>query len=293
MQIKNLNASLIILIVLSMAFVLGCETVENNDDVRKDNAETLTIADIAFDGYGSSNFIDNTLSTLGLSKEAEISEEKYTVYIEEDSQFVPYLVLTSDYNGNTLLLRKYVLEEEQIFNEESWDIYFKDSVVDRFLNNEYITTLDPFMQDNIVNTQVLVTRRLTNELGNRVLEPYPIDRKVFLLSSTELGINSVNIAKEGEPLKYFEDLKDYFAYPYEGGEAQVWYLRTPYYGSSGNGIWVVGANGQTGLKGILDFLADRRPAKASVRPAFCVSNTLLIEESDDLIEGKTVYVIKR
>ena len=36
---------------------------------------------------------------------------EYTVYLEENGIYKPYLVLTNNYNGNCLLLRKHVLNE--------------------------------------------------------------------------------------------------------------------------------------------------------------------------------------
>ena len=35
----------------------------------------------------------------------------YTVYVMENGRYIPYLVLTHDYNGYTLLLRKHLLDE--------------------------------------------------------------------------------------------------------------------------------------------------------------------------------------
>ena len=69
-------------------------------------------------------------------------------------------------------------------------------------------------------------------------------------------------------------------------------MRTPYFGNSGDGIWVVGMGGSLVGTGIADFGQPDGLTKSSVRPAFCVNNALFIEESTDVIEGKTVYVIK-
>lgn len=55
---------------------------ENNNDVNK-NIEPTKLEDIAYDvneSYG------------------------YTVYLKENDEYVPYLVLTNNYNGNCLLL---------------------------------------------------------------------------------------------------------------------------------------------------------------------------------------------
>jgi len=52
-----------------------------------------------------------------------------------------------------------------------------------------------------------------------------IDRKLSL------------IPKEGEPLKYFENKERYLGYAKEGEKERVWYLCTPYFGDSGDGVW--------------------------------------------------------
>lgn len=45
----------------------------------------------------------NTISDLAYSEKCKIEP---IIYIEEKAGFVPYIVLTNDYNGKTLLLRK-------------------------------------------------------------------------------------------------------------------------------------------------------------------------------------------
>ena len=45
----------------------------------------------------------NTISDLAYSEKCKIEP---IIYIEEKTGFVPYIVLTNDYNGKTLLLRK-------------------------------------------------------------------------------------------------------------------------------------------------------------------------------------------
>jgi len=55
------------------------------------------------------------------------------------------------------------------------------------------------------------------------------------------------IPKEGEPLKYFENKERYLGYAKEGEKERVWYLCTPYFGDSGDGVWVVGMGGSLGI----------------------------------------------
>jgi hypothetical protein len=279
MKIKKVQCMLLFFIIANIILVMGCESVEKD-------SENVTISDIAYDNQVSSGIF----SKIG-SGNNKIEENDYTVYIEENDEFVPYLVLTSDYNGNTMLLRKYVLEEERPYNEDSQEVFYENSLVDKFLNDEYIKTLSDYVQDNIVNTQVLVTRTFINDIGNLNVEAYPIERKVFLLSYTELGLERPLVAKEGKSLEYFEDKKSYSAYAYEGGEERIWYLRTPYLGQSLEGAWVIGIDGTLSGKGILEI--GEGLAKSSVRPALCVDNSLLIKESKEVVDGETVYVIKK
>ncbi|MDQ2085345.1 DUF6273 domain-containing protein [Herbivorax sp. ANBcel31] len=281
MKMKKVQCMLLFFIIANMFLVMGCESVEKD-------SENVTISDIAYDNQVSSGIF----SKIG-SGNNKIEENDYTVYIEENDEFVPYLVLTSDYNGNTMLLRKYVLEEERPYNEDSQKVFYENSLVDKFLNDEYIKTLSDFIQDNIVNTKVLVTRTFINNIGNVDVEAYPIERKIFLISYTELGLERISVAKEGKSLEYFEHKKSYSAYAYEGREERIWYLRTPYLSSSGDAVWVVGIDGTLGGKGILEFGGEGGLAKSSVRPAFCVNNSLLIVESKEVIDGETVYVVKK
>ncbi len=46
-----------------------------------------------------------------------IFRSDYTVYIKENDEYAPYLVLTNNYNGNTLLLRQYLLDETRAYKE--------------------------------------------------------------------------------------------------------------------------------------------------------------------------------
>jgi len=285
-----------VFVIASMFFIAGCSNAKKVDE------EKHTIGDIAYDNYISSGFF----SKIGLVKD-EIDEKDYTVYIKENDKFVPYLVLTSNYNGNTLLLRKYVLEKEYPFALESFEknyndsskdwnlnrIYYENSSIDKFLNDEYIKTLDSYIQDSIVNTSILVTKGRTTGNGFK-MDIYPIERKVFLISCTEIGMeNKILAPEEGEPLKYFNNKERYLAYAHEGERERVWYLRTPYFGESVDGVWVSGMDGVLGFKGIADWGEPDGLAKSSVRPSFCVNNLLPIEESVEVIEGETVYVLKR
>ena len=52
----------------------------------------------------------------------------HLVYIREGHELVPFLVLTSDYNGETLLLRKEVLKMNMQIN--SYEAYYENSFME-------------------------------------------------------------------------------------------------------------------------------------------------------------------
>ena len=88
----------------------------------------VTVKDIAF---------DNILSIIN-------KLDGYTVYLKEKGGYEPYLVLSKNYSGygNVLLLRKYLLDEERIFNEaEGYGAYYEDSRIDSYLVFSPRTTL--------------------------------------------------------------------------------------------------------------------------------------------------------
>lgn len=66
------------------------------------------------------------------------------IYIMENGKYTPFLVLTDDYNGSTLLLRKEVLDENRRFN--NYSAYYANSEIDLYLNEEYLKSLTEISQ---------------------------------------------------------------------------------------------------------------------------------------------------
>ena len=88
----------------------------------------------------------------------------HLVYIREGHELVPFLVLTSDYNGETLLLRKEVLKMNMQIN--SYEAYYENSFMDDYLNYEYIRQLPdelPFLESEIKITD----KKIIGSFGNR------------------------------------------------------------------------------------------------------------------------------
>ena len=60
----------------------------------------------------------------------------YRVYLEENNQYVPFIVLScANYKG-CLLLREHLLDENVNYNNaQEYASYYKDSNIDNYLNN--------------------------------------------------------------------------------------------------------------------------------------------------------------
>lgn len=69
------------------------------------------------------------------------SKENPVVYIKENGEYVPYLVLTSDYGGNVLLLRENVLPEEMPYKTSS-----HGEGEERLARDGHIMTMAPIMK---------------------------------------------------------------------------------------------------------------------------------------------------
>lgn len=198
------------------------------------------------------------------------------LYIYENGVYIPFIVVTNDYDGKTLLLRKEILELPRKYN--TYDSKYEYSSIDDFLNSEYIKTLTD-QNLIILNTDIEITTE--SSIGFSGNDTTTIARKIFLLSYTEIGYNvTVNVAKEGTPLQYFKKNENRIAYL--NCEPKEWWLRTPdtYYLSC---VYYIGQNASIDIGNAFD--------EKGVRPAFCVSSDALIERREDIVDNSTVYVL--
>ncbi len=250
--------------------------------MKKIFAGVLAFVVLCLIGCGCKDSGIKEARTLGELAYDENIELGYTVYLKENDTYVPYLVLTSDYNEHALLLRKELLEENHVFHEDGYGYasYYKDSAIDRFLNEEFVLLLEPKIQEEIVESEIVITAK--ESIGKAGEETELIERKVFLLSYAELCFTLFGATlKEGEALSYFDNPENRIGY--KNGVVDEWLLRSP------NVCWfnmVLGINKKGGCGGAAAEKAY------GVRPAFCLSNTLGVELCGDIVEGETVYVIK-
>ncbi len=211
----------------------------------------------------------------------------YHVYIEENGNYIPFIVLSSDYNGYCLLLREYLLDDLIEYNSPGeYGSYYKDSNIDKYLNDVYYFNFSEKIRNLIYNSQIEITTK--NAIDTHNNETEIISRKVFILSANEVNASLGSIfIKEGTTLSYFENIKNRVAL-HENGKSDSWMLRTPAL-SGGNNLIGVGIDGSVGIGGINGMEGIN---KSSVRPAFCIPSETKIIQKNNIIEGQKVFCIQ-
>lgn len=252
--------------VLMLMLVLSSCSKNGSSQNEKLNTIPQTIKEIAYD-------FDNSWGN--------------RIYLLEDGKYTPFIVLSSNYNSNCLVMREYLLEEAIAYNTAGeYGSYYKDSIVDQFLSDTYYSMLSDSLKDVIVDSEIMITTK--NAIDTHADETEMVTRKIFLLSANEVNASLGSLTvKEGDVISYFKAVKNRIAL-YETLEAGTWMLRTPAL-SGGNTVVGVGDDGSIGMGGIngMDGLSEN-----ALRPVFCVPLETPILQSEDIIEGQSVFYIQ-
>ena len=198
------------------------------------------------------------------------------IYLEESGEYVPFLIIDDDYNGNILLLRQDVLETPMKYNE--YQSAYEGSSIDIYLNSVYLTSLSD-TNLMICDTDIVVTA--AESIGTSGKATSVIERKVFLLSMTELGYNdSYGATHEGTPLEYFQNVENRIATL--NGRPTSWWTRSAetYHNTA---VYGVGPDGALGNGNASD--------ENGIRPAFCVPKESVVTLSTDIVQGESVFVL--
>lgn len=206
------------------------------------------------------------------------TKNENVLYIQEEGVYVPYLIVTNNYDGKTLLLRQYALDQMQIMNE--YEAAYENSSIDEYLNNDFYDRFSDQVKNLVKDTNVEI---LTKEsLEQAASDTYIIQRNVFLLSYTELNYSdNGHVGKEGEPLIFFKNPENRLAKTETGQYETIWWLRSAdslYFSC----FYAVGVDGQTGNTNAFD--------ENSIRPAFCLDGDLSIKEMGT--DGVKGYILK-
>lgn len=239
--------------------------------------------------------IDN--GTIGSISYDYNSNLDYTIYINENDKYIPYLVLTYNYNktNNCLCLRKNVIGGENgyiiDFNgtvvkdkiDKDWiemDGYdkYEETDVDKYLSGEFEKKFDDNFLSKICNTQLSFSEY---DYNNEKYKNYEISRKFFILSLTELnayGSSFDNKTKNKMKLKYFSDFP--LVTTNDIGEESPYWTRT-----TGNqtSYYMVGYTGGIAYTG--------SNAKFGVRPAFTIPNNTKIKKIYNEEFTKEIYIL--
>jgi len=250
-------------IIICMAFLFGgC----NQMAVQEKKDGDLTIKDIAYDITG---------------------KEDCMIYIEENGSFIPYLVISSDYAGSTLILRKDLLDNTMPFNKNETHMwanyeyggYYEDSSIDNYLNIEFVDMLNHLVKDFIVESNIVITDK--SSLGVTGKTTKTISRKVFILSLKELnGAESSASVSEGNTLKFFADDYNRRVANLPNGEKSAYWARTPETWETYT-VFTIGSGGTGSGSADID---------SGVRPAFCLPKNTVIHRGS--VNGEDVYMVQ-
>lgn len=144
------------------------------------------------------------------------------IQIAENGEYVPYLVISDDYDGHCLLLRKDVLPDKMRFTDQealfnTAPAYYPGSKVDAFLSDTFPERFSEAVRAALTDCAIEVYSRET-VLGKEK-KTETIQRKCFLLSAPETGMSAAFPCKDGREIP---GLEDYSA-------AELNWLRTAYF----------------------------------------------------------------
>lgn len=219
----------------------------------------------------------------------------HKVYLQEGSEYVPYLVLTNNYNNENvcLLLREHVLENSLSYNHRTKSaIYYKDSEIDKFLSEDFYVSFSEKDKSLMINCSVPITiqrenSKISQENSIESIKITTIRRKIFLLSYAELNGNSYNaIPMEGHALEYFDNPQKKIATNSENNKMS-WWLRTPNFVDK-NCVSIVT---QDGILSSISIYEKTELHTDSIRPAIAVSPETKIRKT--IISDKNVYVLSK
>ena len=180
---------------------------------------------------------------------------------------------TSTYDSScagTWLLMKDIYTTSTFGNNNS----YKDSSIHTYLNGTFYNLIDSNIRAAIKQVKIPYQNG-TGSGGSLATGSNGLSTKVFLLSGYEVGWTTRDngyFPKDGVRLAYFGNSSggNSKRVAYNGSDAAVWWLRSPYTSNYSN-VWSVGAGGS----GSVGWYSG----SCGVRPAFILPSTLVV--SDD------------
>lgn len=186
------------------------------------------------------------------------------IKLKENGTLVDFYVAKHDYEsslngtGRTLVVRKDTYDD-QVWDNGNVNAY-ASSAIDSWLNSTYKNMLDADIQALIGSTKI----RYTPGNGNNTVGT--LERAIFLLSGTELGVSASWLNVEGTALEIASSLQ----IAYMNGSAVIQWTRSPYTRSTKH-AGCLGTNGEVDARSCTNTFGSR--------PAFTLPSNLYV--SDD------------
>lgn len=238
----------------------------------------------------SNKYSNDTVGSLAYNQQ----KKEEVIYLLEDGQYIPYLVLHNNYSNNsdTLLLRKNVIGNDEYYIDYNGSITtekiykshlemsnvenYEESAVDDFLLNIFPQKFDQSFL-NIVNNTKLSFSLFNNGNYNN----YEINRQFFILSFLELNTTDVyqNKSNNKTILKYFEDDSNRVAQN-DSGITVVYWTRT----YAWLGFGAIGLNGS-----IITHTSSE--AKYGIRPALTINSNTKIKKVYSQDYNKEIWIL--
>lgn len=209
-----------------------------------------------------------------------VTKSEKIVYITEHDEYIPYIVITNDYNGNTLLLRQKALAEPKRYNDYS--SYYKNSEVDIFLNEEFYNTLSNSVRDIIISTEIEISSKDNLEMHGETLDK--CNTNIFLLSFEELNYGakaSNTVADEGKKLDYFDIPQNRLVLNDKQVSCAYW-TRSADTGYNSQ-VFLVGRDGKIGSTNAYEA--------NGIRPAFCLDGKTKIRYQNNITDNISGYIL--
>ena len=208
---------------------------------------------------------DNNISTVGQLTKDTITPDERIIYLIEDEHYTPYYIVSAYNNESSLLLRKDIFPTDYPFSYED-NGYYAESPIDLFLNSDFLDIFPQSFLKIISDTDIKITCKYPDTDNTE-----EIQRKVFLLSASETGIDVDFVNDEGKKLYFFNDTDNRLAY--KDGKACGWWLRSTYIMDRGL-AWHIAADGTVHGSAV--------QIPSGIRPALCIPSSTPVTKNDEL-----------
>lgn len=196
------------------------------------------------------------------------------VYIKEYDEYIPYYLLSENYDQKYLLLRVDNLPDKMCYCSKntygSISGYYAESDLDTYLTNEFKKRFSDDFLTVIGETSIKIAKKDDVWKGTIPAQTESIQRQFFVLSATEMGLKSGMMAKEGTKQAAIKGIE----------EKEVQWLRSAYLADDVS-AWVWGS-GHYGGESVASLQC--------VRPAFTLEKSVTFEESTEVIKDKSVLI---